>query len=215
MYNLHPLPTTGSERSKRVTSRWHEPVRHPSHPCTSEGYTVCGCGLDLAATRERGMRNDVEFENKPVDECLLEMESTGRRMKFDIFLKCFQLYGPRGIDKLKEVGNHCGAHTVIIEECIQSYSFQPMLKDCHERACELWRTRNVINAVCCCSQGIHRSVAIAYIMSSVFALKGYRAIGPYHLSKSNFQRYSICKDCPECKPNEQKEELVKLAASRW
>jgi len=161
------------------------------------------------------MRNDVDFENKTVEEGLLEIESTGRRMKFDILLKCFQMYGPRGIEKLKEVGNHFGEHTVIVKECVNSYSFQPMLKDVHERALEVWRRKDVVNVVCCCRHGIHLSVAIAYIMSSVFEMKGYRSIGPYHLSKSNFQRYSICSDCPECKPNQKKYELLKLAASKW
>ena len=154
------------------------------------------------------MRSDLKFNNKRNKECLRELEDNDPRMKFDIILKCFDMYCDRKYDM------HCGEHTAIMKECINSYSFRAMLETCQERACELWKTQKIINVVCCCYQGIHRSVAIAYIMSSVFALKGYKAIGPYHISKSNWRRYRICSDCPECMPSEEKSELIRAVISK-
>ena len=160
------------------------------------------------------MRSDLNFNNKPAQECLMELEAKEPHMKFDILLKCFNMYCAHTYDKSKHFRMHCGEHTVIMKECINSYSFRPMLEDCHERACELWRTQKVINVVCCCSQGIHRSVAIASIMYAVFLSKGYQACGPYHICKKTWLRNSICSDCPACMPSEEKSELIRAVISK-
>ena len=82
-------------------------------------------------------------------------------MKLDILLKWFNMYCAHTYNESKNFRMHCGEHTVIMKECINSYSFRPMLNDLHERACELWRTQQIVNVVCCCYKGTHRSVAIA------------------------------------------------------
>ena len=156
----------------------------------------------------RGMRSDLKFNNKRNKECLRELEDNDPRMKFDMILKCFDMYCDRKYDM------HCGEHTVIMKECINSYSFRAMLETCQERACELWKTQKIINVVCCCSQGIHRSVAIASIMYAVFLSKGYKACGPYHICKKNWLRNCICSDCPACMPSEEKSELIRAVISK-
>ena len=151
------------------------------------------------------MRSDLKFNNKQNKECLRELEDNDPRMKFDMILKCFDMY-------CDQYDMHCGEHAAIMKECINSYSFRAMLETCQERACELWKTQTIINVVCCCSQGIHRSVAIASIMSAVFALKGYKAIGPYHISKKNWLRGRLCSTCPECMSNQEKSEMFSAVA---
>ena len=160
------------------------------------------------------MRSDLNFDNKPVDECLMELEANGPHMKFDILLKCFNMYSAQVDNESKHFRMHCGEHTVIMKECINSYSFRAMLGICQERARELWKTQKIINVVCCCSQGIHRSVAIASIMYAVFLSKGYKACGPYHICKKNWLRNSICSDCPACMPSEEKSELIRAVISK-
>ena len=68
-------------------------------------------------------------------------------MEFHIMIKCFNMFTDRVIDKLWHYRAHCGEHSVIIEECINSYSFRPMLDDCLERVHQLWTTPNTINVV--------------------------------------------------------------------
>ena len=134
-------------------------------------------------------------------------------MEFHIILKCFNLFDNKVKDRSKPFKMHCGEHTVITEECINSYSFRPMLDDCLERALELWRTQNTINVVCCDFKGIHRSVAIASILCAVFQMKGYKAAGPYHLRKGQWRKNAICSRCPQCQPHEEKLEMFSAVAS--
>ena len=119
-------------------------------------------------------------------------------MEFHIMVKCLNMFTDKLHDKSKHYRAHCGEHTVITEECINSYSFRPMLDDGLERAHELWTTQNTINVVCCDSKGIHRSVAMASILCAVFLTKGYRAAGPFHLCKGQWRRNGICSSCPKC-----------------
>ena len=159
------------------------------------------------------MRSDLNFDNKPVDERLMELKVSVPNMEFHIMVKCFNMLNDKLHDKSRHYRAHCGEHTVIAEECINSCSFRPMLDDCLERALELWTTQNTINVVCCDSQGIHRSVAIAYILCAVFQVKGYKAAGPYHLCKGQWRNNAICSRCPKCQPHEEKLEMFSAAAS--
>ena len=134
-------------------------------------------------------------------------------MEFHIMVKCFNIFTDKLHDKTEEYKRHCGEHTVFTEECINSYSFRPMLDDCLERALELWTTQNTINVVCCDFKGIHRSVAIACILCAVSQVKGYKAAGPYHLCKGQWQKNAICSRCSRCQPHEEKLEMFNAVAS--
>ena len=159
------------------------------------------------------MRSDLDFTNTPVEECLKALQVSEPRMEFHIMIKCFNMFTERVIDKLWHYRAHCGAHSIIIEECINSYSFRPMLDDCLERVHQLWTTQNTINVVCCDSEGIHRSVAMASILCAVFQTTGYKAAGPYHICKSQWRKNDICSHCPQCQPHEVKLEMFNAVAS--
>ena len=90
-----------------------------------------------------------------------------------------------------------------------------MLDECHGRAQELWKTKDDLKVVCCCPDGWHASVAIASILHAVFILKGYKVAGPYHLAKWNWRSDCIGSDCPECMPNEEKNEMFAVVADSW
>ena len=90
-----------------------------------------------------------------------------------------------------------------------------MLDECHDRAQELWKTKDDLKVVCCCTDGWHGSVAIASILCAVFDLKGYEVAGPYHLAKRSWRSDFICSDCPDCKPNEEKDEMFAVVADTW
>ena len=164
----------------------------------------------------RGMRRGTffDFEHKPVDECLREMKWSEPYQGFDIILKCFDILSVTAIEQSKEFETHCGEHTAITQQCLCSDRFQPMLDDCHDRARELWKNKDDLKVVCCCTEGWHASVAMASILHAVFALKGYNAVGPYHLSMSTCWS-QMCSNCPECMPNEEKSEMFGGVADTW
>ena len=193
MYNLHLIPTTGSEQCQRVIS---------------QGYTVGGCGVDLAATR-RGMRNDKEldFKNLPFEEWANELKCSAPFHEVDIFLNCFDMLSEIPAEELKPLEKHCGEHTAITQMCICSDKFAALVTDCRDLAQELWMTKSNIEVVCCCSDGWHASVAMASILQHLFAVHGYNAVGPIHLSNSTCWS-EMCSYCSECIPNQEKTEML-------
>ena len=113
------------------------------------------------------------------------------RMEFHIMVKCFNMFTDRVNDQSRHYRVHCGEHTVITEECINSYSFRRMLDDCLERAHQLSTTQNTINVVCCDYEGTRESVAMASILCAVLEIKDCKTAGPYHLCKGQW-REKIC-----------------------
>ena len=156
----------------------------------------------------RGMRNaeEFDFENKPVDECLREMKCSEPYHEFDIVLKCFDMFSDTAAEQLKGFETHCGEHTAITRQCLCSDKFQALLTDCRDRAQELWKNKSHLEVVCCCSEGWHPSVAMASILRAIFALQGYNAVGPLHLSKSTCWS-EMCSTYPECMSNQEKSEM--------
>ena len=134
-------------------------------------------------------------------------------MEFHIMIKCFNIFTERVIDKLWHYRQHCGEHSPTIEECINSYSFRPMLDDCLERVNQLWTTQNTINVVCCDYEGTRESVAMASILCAVLEIKGCKTAGPYHLCKGQWRENAICSRCSRCQPHEEKLEMFSAAAS--
>ena len=208
IYNLHPLPTKGSERCQRViscgTSRLDVPrIYAPSRDNTARS---------RSQTR-RGMRSDLDFTNTPDEECLQALQVSDPRMEFHLMIKCLNMFTEKVIDTLWHDRQCCGEHSRIIEECINSYRFRSMLDDCLERVNQLWTTQNTINVVCCDYEGTRESVAMASIMCDVLEIKGCRTAGPYHICKGRWHEKAICSNCWRCRSHEEKIEMFSAVAS--
>ena len=81
------------------------------------------------------------------------------------------------------------------------------MKKCSERIeRNLQMGKHTIRVVCLCSQGRHRSVAVASTLQAVYEKMGYNSIGPTHLSKDDWWK-GMCFECEECKPNKTNDRL--------
>ena len=164
----------------------------------------------------RGMRSGTffDFEDAPAEECLGEMKRSEPYQEFDIILKCFDILSATATEQSKDFEMHCGEHTEFTQQCLCSAKFQPLLDACHDRALELWQNKSDIKVVCCCTEGWYASVAMASILRAVFALKGYNAVGPCHLSLAPCWA-PLCRHCPDCLPNAEKSEMLAVIADTW
>ena len=147
------------------------------------------------------MRRWFAFDRNAIDENLRELTC---HQLFDIGVNCCDLLGVTSAENFK---THCGEHTAIMQQCLFNDRFLPMLDECHDRAQELWKTKDDLKVVCCCTEGWHPSVAIASILPAVFTLKGYSAVGPIHLSNSTCWS-EMCSCCSECMANQEKTQMI-------
>ena len=157
----------------------------------------------------RGMRTWFAFDRNAIDEHLRELTC---HQLFDIGVNCCDLLGVTPAENFK---THCGEHTAIMQQCLFNDRFLFLLGECNGRAQELWKTQDGIKVVCCCPDGWHASVAIAPILHACFKMKGYEVAGPYHLGKWSWRSDCICSDCPECMPNEEKNEMIAVVTESW
>ena len=128
-----------------------------------------------------------------------------------IVLKCYDLIEPTHYS-LACYSNHCGEHTAIVRACIDSTSFQSLMKECRTRADSLWASgENMIRVMCLCGRGWHTSVAVACILKGLYSEKGYTSLGPRHLSRNSWYN-QLCNECEDCQLNDTKEKMFRTLA---
>ena len=151
------------------------------------------------------MRSDAEtMRRTDIDK---ELARRYRNDPFHIVLRCF-------IEEHSEqhLNRHCGQHTAIMRACTQCPKFPMIVKTCHRRLELLGRGDvPVVNVLCICDKGLHRSVAVATTLQAMYQQQGYNSIGPCHLSRSSWLR-GTCDVCAHCKPNKEKATLTSSLA---
>ena len=114
---------------------------------------------------------------------------------FDVVLKCWKMKsGASNYNK------HCGQHTQIMRECIQSCAFQKLMIECGSRAELEWACGQThIRVMCICENGRHKSVAVATALQAVYLKMGFISFGPNHWSEQQSwsETWQIYKDVEE------------------
>ena len=153
-----------------------------------------------------GMRK--EYKNCPYGELKLLLKRKFQYLTFDAVLPCWNMGGKEG----KQWSNHCGEHTGITLSCCTSREFSDIMKKCCERIARNWQMgKHTIRLVCVCSQGRHRSVAVASTLAAVYEKMGYNSPRPQHLSMKYWWT-GMCSWCTDCKPNKTKDNLYEKLA---
>ena len=110
-----------------------------------------------------GMRSDAEtMRRTDIDK---ELARRYRNDPFHIVLRCFIVEHSE-----QHLNRHCGQHTAIMRACTQCPKFPMIVKTCHRRLELLGRGAvPVVNVLCICDKGLHRSVAVATTLQAMRA----------------------------------------------
>ena len=139
-----------------------------------------------------------------------ELARRFRNDHFHIVLQCFTVGHSE-----KHSNRHCGQHTMIMRACIQCPKFPMIANTCRRRGELLCRADvPVVNVLCICDRGLHRSVAVATTLQAMYQQQGYNSIGPCNLSRSSWLR-GTCDVCMHCKPNKGKDTLISSLAKSY
>ena len=153
-----------------------------------------------------GMRKDLKHSS--CADLKVVLKHRFKNITFDIVLPCWDMGGKEG----KKWSRHCGEHTGITISCCSSREFSDIMRKCYDGiARKSQMGKHTIRVVCLCSQGRHRSVAVASTLAAVYAKMGYNSLMPKHLSKSRWWE-GMCSKCTDCKPNKKKDKLYEQLA---
>ena len=140
-----------------------------------------------------GMRK--EFADMTERDILFKLNEDYPDQSFDVVLKCWEI-----TDRTSAYSKHCGQHTQIMRECIQSCAFQKLMIECGSRAELEWACGQThIRVMCICENGRHKSVAVATALQAVYLKMGFISLGPCHMSEheSGSETWQIYKDVEE------------------
>ena len=153
-----------------------------------------------------GMRKDLKHSS--CADLKVVLKHRFKNITFDIVLPCWDMGGKEG----KKWSRHCGEHTGITISCCSSREFSDIMRKCYDGiARKSQMGKHTIRVVGLCSQGRHRSVAVASTLAAVYAKMGYNSLMPKHLSKSRWWE-GMCSKCTDCKPNKTKDNLYEKLA---
>ena len=137
-----------------------------------------------------GMRK--EFADMTERDILFKLNEDYPDQFFDVVLKCWEI-----TDRTSAYNKHCGQHTQIMRECIQSCAFQKLMIECGSRAELEWACGQThIRVMCICENGRHKSVAVAIALQAVYLKMGFNSLGPCHMSQEESwsDSWLRCKD---------------------
>ena len=155
-----------------------------------------------------GMRK--EFADMTERDILFKLNEDYPDQSFDVVLKCWEI-----TDRTSAYNKHCGQHTQIMRECIESCEFLNLMIECGSRAELEWACGQThIRVMCICENGRHKSVAVATALQAVYLKMGFISFGTCHMSQQESWS-DICQTCKDCRPNYHKEELITLLAHHY
>ena len=141
------------------------------------------------------------FREMNVDNCRAKLALWIPSSKFNVILKCWDL--PQSSRPLRT--GHCGNHTEIMRCCIESPTFKTLLHDCRAQVEEVWQVQDIVTVLCVCSSGMHRSVAVASALQSIYQMEGFTSMGPCHLDIHRWR--ALCSACSHCVCNKDKDKM--------